>query len=76
MNDYSYHTVSSIINAFEKSVNFHFNWTYVMSIYYIWASPWDSSTLQITYMYIGFKHLPGPEGHVINRGGGGGSGKH
>ena len=25
MNDYSYHTVSSIINAFEKSVNFHFN---------------------------------------------------
>ena len=24
MRDYSYHTVSSIINAFEKSVNFHF----------------------------------------------------
>ena len=26
MNDYSYHTVSSIINAFEKSVNFHFKY--------------------------------------------------
>ena len=25
MNDNSYHTVISIINAFEKSVNFHFN---------------------------------------------------
>ena len=25
MKDYSYHTVSSIINAFEKSINFHFN---------------------------------------------------
>ena len=25
MRDFSYHTVSSIINAFEKSVNFHFN---------------------------------------------------
>ena len=25
MNDYSYHTVSSVINAFEKSENFHFN---------------------------------------------------
>ena len=25
MNDYSYHTVSSIINAFQKSVNFPFN---------------------------------------------------
>ena len=24
MNDYSYHTVSSIINAFQKSVNFPF----------------------------------------------------
>ena len=24
MRDYSYHTVSSIINAFEKSVDFHF----------------------------------------------------
>ena len=24
MRDYSYHTVSSIIHAFEKSVNFHF----------------------------------------------------
>ena len=24
MNDYSYHTVSSIINAFKKSVNFPF----------------------------------------------------
>ena len=27
MNDYSYHTVSSIINAFQKSVNFLFNMT-------------------------------------------------
>ena len=25
MNDYSYHTVSSIINAFQKSANFPFN---------------------------------------------------
>ena len=25
MRDYSYYTASSIINAFEKSVNFHFN---------------------------------------------------
>ena len=27
MNDYSYHTVSSIINAFQKSVNFPFKFS-------------------------------------------------
>ena len=36
MNDYSYHTVSSILNAFEKNVNFHFKEKQSSSAIFFW----------------------------------------